>query len=498
MLPSPSLQVEQYLNLATTLDIPLRISYSPPYGPLKLDFDLAVLNHLDSRTLSHMNCNLYMLEGDMSPPLVSAYQQSHYVWLANSSTLHRLCNRLGKAVLVSIHSWCDPNAGASLLDNKKQGIQFSDVSKTRNRLGTMADNLDSPSILQALVPTNSYMPYLNCSEGFGDVQCEGIMADLFKLYCDSAHIVCNYILQVDDNEDVFSSLRDGRTHVQISSYTIKSSRWDLVDFGFPFLSKQDYIFTRMPRIKVDPWGLLTIFDVPTYVLIGVSILLICIIFVVLYVRPSLGKPSSAIFYLLAAFFQETFPESRLPVGSFRLILQWYFYSMTITFMYQCVLINKLTVAEFDRPVDSVDELLAQDLTPLIFHKSSNRDEWKISKDAGLRRLSQRLKGFTSDREALERLHYENGLAVLSGTTSMEYEMFLQKKQETYISKEPFVHGYYSSWMFGKGFPLQRNISAFLARTFETGIYQKVCFYHFLLASECFIKVAFLITVQVIY
>ena len=59
------------------------------------------------------------------------------------------------------------------------------------------------------------------------------------------------------------------------------------------------------------------------------------------------------------------------------------------------------------------------------------------------------KGLTSDREALERLHSENGLAVLSGTTSMEYEMFLQKRQETYISKEPFVHGYYSSWMFGK-------------------------------------------------
>ena len=97
------------------------------------------------------------------------------------------------------------------------------------------------------------------------------------------------------------------------------------------------------------------------------------------------------------------------------------------------------------------------------------------------------KGLTFDREALKRLHSENGLAVLTGTTSMEYEMFLQKRQETYISKEPFVHGYYSSWMFGKGFPLERNISAFLARAFETGIYQKVCVRHFLLASECFIR-----------
>ena len=237
--------------------------------------------------------------------------------------------------------------------------------------------------------------------------------------------------------------------------------------------KQDYIFTKMPQVKVDPWGLLTIFDVTTYILIGVTILIVCLLFIILSFRRSLAEHSSTIVYLVAAFFQETFPESRLPWGSLRIILQWYFYSMTITFMYQCVLINKLTLAEFDRPVDSIDQLLAQELTPLIFGKSSNIDEWRNSQDGRFRTLSQRHEGYSSDREAVERLHSEKGLAVLSSRTTMDYQMFLQKKQETYMSKDPFVHGYYSSWMFGKGFPLGENISTFLARAFETGIYHKV-------------------------
>ena len=453
-----------------------------------MEFDLTSVNYLDSRTSNHMNCTLYILENDMSPPLVSAYQQSHYVWLPASQTLHRLCNRLGRAILVPIQLWCNPATIFSLptptsnqttasnnFRTLTKGITSNNIRKTNTRLSrdTIGNNPDTPSILQALVPTNSYMPYLNCSESLGEVKCKGIMADLFKLYCKFAHLVCNYSLQIGENENVFSSLRDGRTHIQISSYTIKLSRWGLADFGFPFLTKQDYIFTRMPEVKVDPWGLLTIFDVTTYILIGVSVLLVCFLFIALAVDRSLAEHSSAIAYLLAAFFQETFPRSRLPGGSLRLILQWYLYSMTITFMYQCVLINKLTVAEFDRPVDSIGQILAQDLTPLIFYKSSDMEDWKNSKDGTLRRIGQRLVGFSSNREAVERLHSEKGLVVLSSRTPMEYEMFLQKKQETYISKEPFVRGYFSSWMFGKGFPLGENISTFLARTFETGIYHKV-------------------------
>ena len=434
VLPSPSIPITPFFNLATTLNFPIRLStssFSPPFGPLQLNFDLTSVNYLDSRTLNHMNCTLYILESDMSPPLVSAYQQSHYVWLPASFTLHRLCNRLGRAVLVPIKFWCNPDAISSLPTSMQT---------------TINNNNNTLTILQALVPTNSYMPYLNCSKGLGEVKCRGIMADLFKLYCKFAKLVCNYSLQIGENENVFSSLRDGRTHLQVSGYTIKSSRWGLVDFGFPFLTKQDYIFTRMPEVKVDPWGLLTIFDVTTYVLIGVSILLVCLLFILLSVHRSLAEHSSTIVYLLAAFFQETFPQSRLPWGSLRIILQWYFYSMTITFMYQCVLINKLTVAEFDRPVDSIGQLLAQDLTPLIFYKSSNIEEWKNSKDGGLRRLGQRLEGFRSDREAVERLHSEKGLAVLSSRTTMEYEMFLQKKQETYISRE----GRRRKWIGGLG------------------------------------------------
>ena len=41
-------------------------------------------------------------------------------------------------------------------------------------------------------------------------------------------------------------------------------------------------------------------------------------------------------------------------------------------------------------------------------------------------------------------------------------------------REPFVRDpHYTSWMFGRGFPLAANISAFLSRCLETGLYAKV-------------------------
>ena len=46
----------------------------------------------------------------------------------------------------------------------------------------------------------------------------------------------------------------------------------------------------------------------------------------------------------------------------------YLYSMVITFMYQSVLINKLTVVELLAPVDSLAELFLQDLTPFIYYR----------------------------------------------------------------------------------------------------------------------------------
>ena len=46
---------------------------------------------------------------------------------------------------------------------------------------------------------------------------------------------------------MIASLRDGRTHVQISGYTIKESKFGLVDFAFPFFTKLDYIFTTVSK-----------------------------------------------------------------------------------------------------------------------------------------------------------------------------------------------------------------------------------------------------------
>ena len=149
--------------------------------------------------------------------------------------------------------------------------------------------------------------------------------------------------------------------------------------------------------------------------------------------------------------------------------------MVLTFMYQSVLINKLTVTQFDRPVDSLAQILHQGLTPLIFYRSSNIKEWKASEETVFRKIGDRLQGYTSDSEALHRLLSEDGFAMLSTQNLVEYEIYKKKiPGATYMSREPFQKNmFYSSWMFGRGFPLGSNISRLLQRSFETGIYRKV-------------------------
>ena len=108
-----------------------------------------------------------------------------------------------------------------------------------------------------------------------------------------------------------------------------------------------------------------------------------------------------------------------------------------------------------------------------------------------------MQGYTSTVEALDTLLNSSGAAVLAGRRTMEYEVFRRQLYgATYMSRclagpkrkspkretvepspsprEAFVRDpHYTSWMFGRGFPLASNISAFLSRCLETGLYAKV-------------------------
>ena len=48
---------------------------------------------------------------------------------------------------------------------------------------------------------------------------------------------------------------------------------------------------------------MTVFDVPTYLLVLASIALLCLLFILLSTEKSLGKCGNTVLYVLAAFFQ---------------------------------------------------------------------------------------------------------------------------------------------------------------------------------------------------
>ena len=70
---------------------------------------------------------------------------------------------------------------------------------------------------------------------------------------------------------------------------------------------------------------------------------------------------------------------------------------------------------------------------------------------------------------------EDNFALLADKTSIQYYINKQKvNDKTYMSKDSFSQAIsYSSWMFGLNSPFHHNMSSFLQRCTETGIYQKV-------------------------
>ena len=66
------------------------------------------------------------------------------------------------------------------------------------------------------------------------------------------------------------------------------------------------------------------------------------------------------------------------------MLIWYIYSMVITNMYMSVLIKQMTHTSYVGSVESLEDVLNQNLIPLMFERSSSIDSWKQSSDQTLR------------------------------------------------------------------------------------------------------------------
>ena len=75
------------------------------------------------------------------------------------------------------------------------------------------------------------------------------MVDMLHLFSNISNLPYSYSLQ-NRSSEYLASLNSGDTHVQISSYTIKESRYSRIEFGYPFKSSQDFIFTKLPQIQV--------------------------------------------------------------------------------------------------------------------------------------------------------------------------------------------------------------------------------------------------------
>ena len=72
-------------------------------------------------------------------------------------------------------------------------------------------------------------------------------------------------------------------------------------------------------LQVDSLGIATVFDPWSYVLIMTSVLVVSLVIMVILIRRFLYpvRYSQTILYVVASFFQETYPRSKLPKEGFK-------------------------------------------------------------------------------------------------------------------------------------------------------------------------------------
>ena len=67
-----------------------------------------------------------------------------------------------------------------------------------------------------------------------------------------------------------------------------------------------------------------------------------------------------------------------------MVLLWYVYSMVLTNMYMSVLIKQMTHTSYVGSVESLEDVINQNLVPMMFEKSSSIKVWNQSSDSTLR------------------------------------------------------------------------------------------------------------------
>ena len=66
------------------------------------------------------------------------------------------------------------------------------------------------------------------------------------------------------------------------------------------------------------------------------------------------------------------------------MLLWYVYSMVMTNMYMSVLIKQMTHTSYVGSVETLEDVLNQNLVPLVYERSSSIVQWKQSSEPTLR------------------------------------------------------------------------------------------------------------------
>ena len=242
-------------------------------------------------------------------------------------------------------------------------------------------------------------------------------------------------------------------------------------------------FTALPRPMDSFYTLIRPFDTPTWTLfaafmLGFSLLLALLDYL-LNGQGFLTAVHNGLSVAVAAMLQESLPDSILKIGRYDArtlaLAVWLVLSHILASAYRSNLLSHLAIKGYERPVETIDDILASKL-PLVSIEgtvfSSILDTSKNPKIATIRKESNIAPGWNLDLMTFISRQDEIFDRVAEGKLlTMGTKKNIGKFPQMQMGKESFRIGL-TSWVYPKRSRVHREFSPVIRRLFEAGILDK--------------------------
>ncbi|KAA0186643.1 Ionotropic receptor 105 [Hyalella azteca] len=323
----------------------------------------------------------------------------------------------------------------------------------------------------------------------GKTECEGVSLDLLSIIAQKYGFSYNVQLKTADGRwgskvngtwnGMFADLMYNGKHLTINYFLLTEERYSDFDTTYPYFNEGFGFVLRKPP-PLPAWrGLYYPFSTSVWILfIFTTAIVIVLVTAVLFITKEGRKSDSSVLMVLAAVIRVHYRDTIRKTWVMLWMLCWRLAVFVLSLAYTSNLVAFLTVPVTRSKIQTVDELAASNLRPLMQdYGSFLPGALRISEDPSLRTLGNRFDIFPYEYNSFTKYAFPKVLADTHALVDIYSYLYLVRYESnmvesTYFMREKVLPGYLT-WILPKNTAYTIAISNALQRFVESGIVQKL-------------------------